>query len=201
MGEGAGLGKCRLGSARTHSGTPRLLACVRLWLWLWLLWRWHDLIGRQRPHARVSPDGLQVAAGTRPAPPSLPPPFPRLCPPPSSVATTCHLSSTLLLAAAAQPRRIPRPSPRPHTSCNVPLTPPHAAQPPSVPPALPPPCTAPARRYELPVTDVTLSAVFEAVAAAKDSGLRVLDWGVANATLEEVFIKFARQIGAQTRDA
>jgi hypothetical protein len=28
---------------------------------------------------------------------------------------------------------------------------------------------------------------------------QVLDWGVANATLEEVFIKFARQIGAETQ--
>ena len=27
---------------------------------------------------------------------------------------------------------------------------------------------------------------------------QVLDWGVANATLEEVFIKFAREIGAET---
>jgi hypothetical protein len=27
--------------------------------------------------------------------------------------------------------------------------------------------------------------------------LNVLDWGVANATLEEVFIKFARSIGAK----
>lgn len=27
--------------------------------------------------------------------------------------------------------------------------------------------------------------------------LTVLDWGVANATLEEVFIRFARSIGAE----
>lgn len=32
---------------------------------------------------------------------------------------------------------------------------------------------------------------------ATEAGLTVLDWGVANATLEEVFIKFARQIGAK----
>jgi hypothetical protein len=48
---------------------------------------------------------------------------------------------------------------------------------------------------------VSLSGVFAAMAAAKaDSSsqrLRVLDWGVANATLEEVFIKFARAIGAK----
>jgi hypothetical protein len=30
--------------------------------------------------------------------------------------------------------------------------------------------------------------------------LQVLDWGVANATLEEVFIKFARAIGAKAGD-
>lgn len=39
------------------------------------------------------------------------------------------------------------------------------------------------------------------MAAAKDDPgpdrLQVLDWGVANATLEEVFIKFARAIGAK----
>ncbi|GLI63912.1 hypothetical protein VaNZ11_007051 [Volvox africanus] len=54
-------------------------------------------------------------------------------------------------------------------------------------------------KYELPTTDVSLGGVFDAVAAAKTQ-MQVLDWGVANATLEEVFIKFARQIGAETRD-
>ncbi|KXZ51841.1 hypothetical protein GPECTOR_11g28 [Gonium pectorale] len=46
---------------------------------------------------------------------------------------------------------------------------------------------------------VSLAAVFAAMAGARGR-LDVLDWGVANATLEEVFIKFARQIGAETRD-
>lgn len=103
-------------------------------------------------------------------------------------------------------------------------------------------------KFELPTSEVTLSAVFSAMAAAKaraeafaqggaealaDGGARwasgggaeeeadarerrllvsapagsaaqqpleVLDWGVANATLEEVFIKFARQIGAKAGD-
>jgi len=98
-------------------------------------------------------------------------------------------------------------------------------------------------KFELPTSEVTLSAVFSAMAAAKaraeayveggaeglaraDGGeeeceadareralllaapagsaaqqpLEVLDWGVANATLEEVFIKFARQIGAKAGD-
>jgi hypothetical protein len=56
-------------------------------------------------------------------------------------------------------------------------------------------------KFELPSDEVTLSGVFAAMAAAKadDSAQRlsVLDWGVANATLEEVFIKFARSIGAK----
>lgn len=54
-------------------------------------------------------------------------------------------------------------------------------------------------KYELPTTDVSLSQVFTAMSLAKQR-LTVLDWGVANATLEEVFIKFARQIGAKSAD-
>ncbi len=54
-------------------------------------------------------------------------------------------------------------------------------------------------KYELPASDVSLSGVFDAMAGAKGL-MQVLDWGVANATLEEVFIKFARQIGAETKD-
>jgi ABC-type multidrug transport system ATPase subunit len=57
-------------------------------------------------------------------------------------------------------------------------------------------------KFELPTSDVTLSGVFAAMAAAKADAsaerLDVLDWGVANATLEEVFIKFARSIGAKS---
>ena len=53
------------------------------------------------------------------------------------------------------------------------------------------------RKYELPCSQVSLSAVFAGVEAATAEGLRVLDWGVANATLEEVFIKFAKSIGAE----
>jgi len=52
------------------------------------------------------------------------------------------------------------------------------------------------RRYELPTEEVSLSAVFEAMEGA-GGGLTVMDWGVANATLEEVFIKFAKSIGAE----
>ncbi|KXZ51666.1 hypothetical protein GPECTOR_11g119 [Gonium pectorale] len=54
-------------------------------------------------------------------------------------------------------------------------------------------------KYELPTADVSLAGVFDAMATAKGQ-MAVLDWGVANATLEEVFIKFARQIGAETKD-
>jgi ABC-type multidrug transport system ATPase subunit len=53
------------------------------------------------------------------------------------------------------------------------------------------------RKYELPVEQVSLSGVFEAMEGAAAEGVRVLDWGVANATLEEVFIKFAKSIGAE----
>ncbi|GIL45991.1 hypothetical protein Vafri_3095 [Volvox africanus] len=54
-------------------------------------------------------------------------------------------------------------------------------------------------KYELPTADVSLGGVFDAMATAKTQ-MQVLDWGVANATLEEVFIKFARQIGAEAKD-
>ncbi len=53
------------------------------------------------------------------------------------------------------------------------------------------------RKYELPVEEVTLAAVFEAMETATAGVLQVLDWGIANATLEEVFIKFAKSIGAE----
>lgn len=36
--------------------------------------------------------------------------------------------------------------------------------------------------------------MFDAMAAAKQQ-LTVLDWGIANATLEEVFIQLARSMG------
>lgn len=44
------------------------------------------------------------------------------------------------------------------------------------------------RKYELPVSEVTLAGVFETMTAAS-AHLTILDWGIANATLEEVFIK------------
>ena len=54
-------------------------------------------------------------------------------------------------------------------------------------------------KFELPTSEVSLSQVFKVMATAREQ-LQVLDWGVANATLEEVFIKFARQIGAKAGD-
>ena len=43
-----------------------------------------------------------------------------------------------------------------------------------------------------------LRQVFRRMEAAQQC-VRILDWGVANATLEEVFIKFARSIGADSQ--
>lgn len=55
------------------------------------------------------------------------------------------------------------------------------------------------RKYEIPTSEVSLAEVFESMegAAGTAGGLTVLDWGVANATLEEVFIRFAKSIGAE----
>ena len=53
------------------------------------------------------------------------------------------------------------------------------------------------RKYELPTDEVTLPGVFDAMAAAGSEDVNVLDWGVANSTLEEVFIKFAKSLGVE----
>jgi ABC-type multidrug transport system ATPase subunit len=53
-------------------------------------------------------------------------------------------------------------------------------------------------KYELSTSEVSLSTVFgEMESAVKSGQVQILDWGVANATLEEVFIKFAKSIGAE----
>ena len=52
-------------------------------------------------------------------------------------------------------------------------------------------------KYELPTSEISLSGVFEAMSRVKQE-MTVLDWGVANATLEEVFIKFARASGIKS---
>jgi len=49
-------------------------------------------------------------------------------------------------------------------------------------------------KYELPTSEVSLAAVFAAMAEHRER-LRVADWAVANATLEEVFIKLASNLG------
>jgi hypothetical protein len=49
-------------------------------------------------------------------------------------------------------------------------------------------------KYELPTSEVYLSQVFQAMKGAKDRGLDVIDWGVSNASLEEVFIKVGRHM-------
>lgn len=54
-------------------------------------------------------------------------------------------------------------------------------------------------KFELSSEETTLARVFNAVQEQKRN-LGVLDWGVANATLEEVFIKFARSINASTAE-
>ncbi|PNH11475.1 ABC transporter A family member 12 [Tetrabaena socialis] len=55
-----------------------------------------------------------------------------------------------------------------------------------------------------PIGSHVLTAIRTAAASSPTRwhapGPQVLDWGVANATLEEVFIKFARQIGAETNE-
>ncbi|KAL4523256.1 hypothetical protein Ndes2437B_g00384 [Nannochloris sp. 'desiccata'] len=54
------------------------------------------------------------------------------------------------------------------------------------------------RKYELLTSEVSLSTVFgEMELAVKNGQVNILDWGVANATLEEVFLKFAKSIGAE----
>ena len=52
------------------------------------------------------------------------------------------------------------------------------------------------RKYELPTAECSLAGVFDAMSCAKGE-LTVLDWGIANATLEEVFIKFAANMGLE----
>ena len=53
-------------------------------------------------------------------------------------------------------------------------------------------------KFELPTSEVSLASVFDKMEkAVKDEEVVVLDWGVTNATLEEVFIKFAKSIGAE----
>jgi hypothetical protein len=48
-------------------------------------------------------------------------------------------------------------------------------------------------KWHLPSKEITLARVFEAMAGASEQGLRVLDWGVHSASLEDVFIQLAQE--------
>jgi ABC-type multidrug transport system ATPase subunit len=54
-------------------------------------------------------------------------------------------------------------------------------------------------KFDLPLAENNLASVFAAVTRRKEE-LDIQDWGVANMTLEEVFIKLAREIGATTKE-
>ncbi|GMH42708.1 hypothetical protein BSKO_10627 [Bryopsis sp. KO-2023] len=54
------------------------------------------------------------------------------------------------------------------------------------------------QKFELPMADVQLEEVFDAMARVQSSKeFSILDWGVSNATLEEVFIKITREAGVK----
>ena len=54
------------------------------------------------------------------------------------------------------------------------------------------------QKYELPSKEISLDQIFAAMEGVQESkSLSILDWGVSNATLEEVFIKFAKEMGLQ----
>ncbi|GAX75876.1 hypothetical protein CEUSTIGMA_g3319.t1 [Chlamydomonas eustigma] len=52
-------------------------------------------------------------------------------------------------------------------------------------------------RYELPKSDISLSGVYITMASAKDA-MTILDWGVSNSTLEDVFIKLSKKYGSNS---
>eukprot|EP01025_Chloroclados_australasicus_P028913 TRINITY_DN286_c0_g1_i4.p1 TRINITY_DN286_c0_g1~~TRINITY_DN286_c0_g1_i4.p1 ORF type:complete len:1073 (-),score=121.43 TRINITY_DN286_c0_g1_i4:266-3484(-) len=54
-------------------------------------------------------------------------------------------------------------------------------------------------KFELPSNEVTLSQVFATMEDAKRQ-IQILDWAVTSATLEEVFIKLARQVEAKSSE-
>lgn len=54
------------------------------------------------------------------------------------------------------------------------------------------------QKFELPLTDVQVDGVFRRMEEVKlRKELELLDWGVSNATLEEVFIKITRESGVK----
>ena len=54
------------------------------------------------------------------------------------------------------------------------------------------------QRFKIPLTHLSLKSVFDKVDAAMNRGLKVLDWAVQHASLEDVFIDVARMAGAMT---
>lgn len=54
-------------------------------------------------------------------------------------------------------------------------------------------------KYEFPIKDITLDRVFDAM-QHKTKELNIVDWGISNATLEEVFIKFAKEHDVSSSD-
>ena len=53
------------------------------------------------------------------------------------------------------------------------------------------------QKFELPNTDVTMPEIFNAMRDSSKHRFELLDWNLANATLEEVFIKITKIAGAQ----
>lgn len=54
------------------------------------------------------------------------------------------------------------------------------------------------QKFELPMADVQLETVFDHMTKMEsEKKFSVLDWGVSNSTLEEVFIKITREAGVK----
>ena len=53
------------------------------------------------------------------------------------------------------------------------------------------------QKFELPTADVSLASIFETIGGAEKNGVSIRDWGISNATLEEVFIAFAKERGVE----
>lgn len=54
------------------------------------------------------------------------------------------------------------------------------------------------QKFELPLGEVEVEAIFRRMEEVKlRSEVELLDWGVSNATLEEVFIRIAREAGVE----
>lgn len=112
---------------------------------------------------------------------------------------TCPRATQLLQRCSPMPPHPTPPPPAPAGSLILTLTVPEAqeAEARALAEALAPSATLTYAlggtvKYVLPRTEAELSAVFLGVHAAAARGLRVKDWAVTSATLEEVFIRLAR---------